>query len=205
MITLDIAGFYYGHSVPADGITTVVNLMEKARGVRTSNGGVLDFRLDQNNLFIETISVEYDRVSNPESRQKGLPAAIPGRRPTGLYSFTDDVLDPANRISSPGRIPGLHAWQYYITSADGVLKSRGDSDLMRGIAPAAKSDQPPYGVTLIDGDTVVWRLIAIFGLNHFFDSQRVMLLSNSGGRPLGLKAAIEVMRAGNANFDNFLY
>lgn len=204
MITLDIAGFYYRGSVPPSGIVTVLELMKALRGVRTPNGGVLDFRLDRDDRFIETISVDYDRTSNPESRQQNLTPSLPKRRPTGLYSFTDDVMDPANRISSPGRVPGLHAWQYYVSDIDGKMKSQFNPTTgLRGIAPVAESDQDPFGAPLADGDTVVWRLIGIFGLNHFFDSQRTMLLAKSGGRPLGLKAAIEVMKQAKINLAEF--
>ena len=203
MINLDIAGFYYRLSVPAGGIVTVLDLMNAARGVRASNGGVLDFRLDFADKFVETISVDYDRTSNPESRQQNLTPTLPKRRPTGLYSFTDDVTDPANRISSPGRVPGLHAWQYYISDSAGLMKSQIGPTGVRGIAPAAESDQPPFGAPLADGDTVVWRLLGIFGLNHFFDSQRTKLLAKSGGRPLGLKAAIEMMKEADIDLKEF--
>lgn len=203
MINLDIAGFYYRISVPADGIVTVLDLMNAAKGIRSDNGGVLDFRLDFYDRFIETISVNYDRASNPESRQENLTPSLPKRRPTGLYSFTDDVTDPANRISSPGRVPGLHAWQYYISDSTGVMKSQIGPTGLRGIAPVAESDQLPFGAPLADGDTVVWRLIGIFGLNHFFDSQRTMLLAKSGGRPLGIKAAVEAMKDAKISLAEF--
>lgn len=202
MITLDIAGFYYGCSVPADGIVTVLGLMNKAKNVRTSNDGVLNFDLE-NNQYINRLSVTYDGVRNPESRQKG-GLGLPKARPKGTYEFTDDVFSPSNRIIVPGKVSGLHAWQYYITDVDGRLKSRGKEELTRGIVSAAESDQEPFGKPLVDGDTVVWRLIAIFGLNDILDSQRSMLLAKSGGRSLGLKAAMEIMSAENVDFSNLI-
>ncbi|MEO1528291.1 MAG: hypothetical protein AAFX06_22950 [Planctomycetota bacterium] len=193
MINLDITGFYYRIPVEPSGITTVLDLLNAARGSRAPNGGVLDFRLDFSGEFIETIAVEYDDRSNPESRQENLSSAFPKRRPQGLYSFTDDVTDPANRIVNPGRVPGLHAWQYYIFDAGNQLRSRFGPSGERGIAPVVNSDQPPFGVALNDGDTVVWRLVGIFGLNHFFDFHRNHLISSSRGRPVGFKSAIKTL------------
>lgn len=203
MINLEVTGFYYQLSVPADGIVTVIDLMNAARGVKSPNGGVMDFALDVDGRFIETIAVKYDRTSTFGSSQRNL-TVLPKRRPTGgLYSFTDDAIAPANRISRPGQVPGLLAWQYYVSDINGRMKSRIGTTEPLGIGTAAESDQLALGEPLEDGDTVAWRIVAIFGLNHYFDSKRDMLLAKGGERPIGLKAAIEVLREAKVNLADF--
>jgi hypothetical protein len=203
MINLEITGFYFRLSVPADGIVTVLDLMNAASGVESANGGVMDFALDFDQRFIETISVNYGRTSTSERHRENL-TVLPKRRPTGgLYSFTEDVTEPENRISRPGQVPGLHAWQYYVYDINGRMKSRVGTTELLGVKPAAESDQLSLGEPLEDGDTVAWRIVAIFGLNHYFDSKRNMLLAKSGGRTLGLKAAIEVLREAKVNLAEF--
>ncbi len=205
MINLEITGFYFRLSVPADGIVTVLDLMNSARGVESANGGVLDFALDFGQRFVERISVNHGRTStSEEGRQKF--TVLPKRRPTGgLYSFTEDVTEPENRISRPGQVSGTHAWQYYVSDIEGRMKTWiGTTETLGiGATAEAESDQLAIGEPLKDGDTVAWRIVAIFGLNHYFDSKRNLLLAKSGGRPVGLKAAIEVLREAKVNLTEF--
>lgn len=205
MINLDITGFYYQISVPAQGIVTVLDLMNAAKGVKSPNGGVLDFALDFDGRFVQTISVNYDRNCELKNRQQNL-TVLPKRRPTGgLYSFTDDVLEPANRLNVAGQVPGLHAWQYRVSDINGRMKSRIGNTEFLGIGPSNEPHQLSLGEPLEDGDTVTWRIVAIFGLNHYLDSKRNMLLNKSGGRPLGLKTAIEVLRKAKVNLAEFYF
>lgn len=205
MINLEITGFYFRLSVPADGIVTVLDLMNSARGVESANGGVMDFALDFGQRFVERISVNHGRtIASEEDRQKF--TVLPKRRPTGgLYSFTEDVTEPENRISRPGQVSGTHAWQYYVSDIEGRMKSWiGTTEpLGIGATAEAESDQLAIGEPLKDGDTVAWRIVAIFGLNHYFDSKRNLLLAKSGGRHVGLKAAIEVLREAKVNLTEF--
>lgn len=189
MIHLDITGFYYRFSCELDGIRTVFDLMSKARGVPTANGGKLFFDADPARPnFCQTITVEYPAGSRPKSRQSGDP------RPLGLYTYTDDVLDPNNRIVVPNGQTGLHIWQYYITNRDRQIKTGPNEAGNRAIVGFKVSDQEPYGAALEDEDTVTWRLVAIFGIADSIDKNRTMLTEKANGKPLGLKAAISMLK-----------
>lgn len=186
MITLDITGFYYRYATSPGGIYSVFDLMNSAQGVRVQNGGVLSFQQDPNG-FVDTITVDYDDNSQPVSRQSGEP------RQKTKYSFTDNVRSPVNRISVPGSSTGLLVWQYYITDERGTLKSGADAQGIRTIVPFTLSDQPP-GAPLVDGDTVTWRLVAIFGVADLIDQNKDRLAKINEGGPLSLKAALRALR-----------
>jgi hypothetical protein len=199
MITLDITGFYYSFQVPyRNDLKTVFDLMKAAMGEKSNNGGIMTFSLEEppKDDFLSSITVKYGPTGKPTSRQTNLDPTIPPLRPTGTYSFTDDVTKPANRISSgePGGVPGLLTWQYYIIDKNGVLQSGAGSDRKRTIVPMKLSDKNGQRA-LQDGDTVVWRLVGIFGLNQFFDRNMKLLVEKSNGKPLGVKAAFEIFKA----------
>ncbi|MDP4021039.1 hypothetical protein Q8W71_00245 [Methylobacterium sp. NEAU 140] len=180
-IKLDITGFYYSIDVDSSGVTTVLDVLNRANGIRSPNGGVLSFRLDKG--FVSSLTVEYDGQSSPKSRQNNSPFGP--NRPVGIYSYTDDVFSQSNRISNSGNIPGLLAWQYYIFDSAGKQKS-GD----RTIVPVSKASTT---FQIQDGDRIVWRLIGIFGLNQFIDAAQQNLVAEAKGQPLSLKAAGDIL------------
>lgn len=203
MIILDIPCFYYHMPVPPDGIATVLDLMNAAKGAESPTGGVLDFELDRNRRFVQTISVHHRRKSDPECRYQNL-SVLPTRRPTGgNYSFTDDVTDPKNWINGPGRVPGLHTWQHYVFDSQGRTKSHLCPTGLRDIAPLAETQPLATGEPLEDGDRAVWRLVALFGLNHFFEAHRDTLRVKTDGKPIGLKSAIAILREDNLDLLDF--
>lgn len=191
-ITLDITGFYYSIEVNSEGVNNVLEVLEKANGVRSDNGGVLTFEvapsaLDPEKFFVTKLTVNYDADSNPTSRQNN--SSIPGRREIGTYSYTDDVTSTANRIGEPGNVGGVLVWQYYVFDQAG--KSKNES----GINPPARKITPVnenFGLT--DGDRIVWRLVGIFGLNEAIDNAPAGMLDGSDGQPLSLKAAAELYK-----------
>ncbi|MBM3956140.1 MAG: hypothetical protein FJ309_16285 [Planctomycetes bacterium] len=188
MIHLDITGFFYRYDADAAGIKTVFDLMQAAAGKTSGNGGVLSFDAEPGSDFCQTITVDYGAGSTPMSRQNGM------ARPKGRYTYTDDVVTQANRITVPGGVTGVHVWQYYITDEKGKLKSGADAAGNRKIVGFRVSDQPPYGAKLVDGDTVTWRLVAIFGVADAIDANRELLAKKSMGKPLSLKAAMAALR-----------
>lgn len=186
-ITLDITGFYYSIDVDTNGVSTVLDVMNKAKNQRAPNGGVLDFDAD-NRGFVSRLSVFYDKASQPVSRQDdpNYPSPFGLPRPDGRYEYSDDVLSPTNRIGGSGSIGGLLAWQYYVLDSGQRQKN---SD--RKIIPAVSFD-------IVDGDRIVWRLVGIFGLNQFLDGAREKLVAESKGQPLSLKAAGRVLQETNS-------
>ncbi len=188
-IAIDITGFYYDIDVDSSGVTTVVAAMRRAQGVRARNGGVLDFKTDSSG-FISCIEVKYDGNSQPQSRQ--LNSSFGPNRPIGTYRYSDDIIDKNNRIHVNGAINGLLVWQYYIYDSTNMQKSGGG--INRTIEPAST----PNTNALADGDRIVWRLVAIFGLNQFLDSKQDLLLSESKGQSLSLKSAGSILRNNNA-------
>jgi hypothetical protein len=190
MITLDITGFYYRHETSPGGISSVLDLMNRAQGVRTKNGGVLSFVSDVDG-FVETITVDYDDDSKPTSRQTH------DRRLTGRYTYTDSPSNKGNIILvPPGANAGIHVWQYYITDKNGCLKSGADVEGIRTIIPFTISDKPPGG-PLKDGDTVTWRLVGIFGLEEELrelEERRDELKELLGDEPTSVKRALRALR-----------
>lgn len=187
MIHLDITGFYYRYDADPKGIETVYDLMKAAEGKTSGNGGKLSFKPEAGTVFCTEITVDYDASSTPKSRQSGAP------RPKGRYTYTDNVLSPANRITVPGGATGLLVWQYYVTDSNGKLKSGYNAAGERRIVGFLESNKPPYGAELEDEDTVTWRLVAIFGVADEIDTNRELLAKKSMGKPLSLKAAMAAL------------
>ena len=191
-ITIDITGFYYSFDVPFDeDIKTVFDVMHRASGKRAPNGGVLSFDLDDQQKFVNEITVNYDSTSKPMTRQKG--GSLIPERPIGRYSFTDNVLDSQNRVNWTGGQAGLLAWQYYVFDSGNTLKSQFGANGERVVIPATTSDRGDGAVILADGDRIVWRVVAIFGLPKIFDANMQMLVANSEGAGLSMKAAAEML------------
>lgn len=93
-----------------------------------------------NVLVLQPVGVDGPTLGNQE-------------RPAGIYTLAEEFEDQLadNKI-------GL-VWQYYVvapTAAGGLVKSR---------TPANRGFQgfgvPPVGYTIAEGDTIIWRLVAI--------------------------------------------
>lgn len=158
-VTLDIAGFFFDKTVKIPKGSTVKDLMQAVKDANDPNDNktaIFDFRegIGQESGFIDEISILH-RGNSAKSRQKG------GRvYPDGLYSYADDPVEKKKkRLSPEGKDSGIVlAWQYYVYSKKSVDKNREGSGIKREIVPFSdsKKDYP-----LEDGDTVVWRLIAL--------------------------------------------
>lgn len=185
-ITLDITGFYYSIEVDSSGANSVLDVLNRANGVRADNGGVLSFDLDSAG-FVKKLTVAYDGGSDPKSRQNN--SAFGLERPVGIYSYSDDVLNSANRIGNSGNVPGLLVWQYYVFDQNGRAKNESVITPPERVITSASE---PFG--LADGDRIVWRLVGIFGLNQFIDAAREEITTESKGQSLSLKAAAELFR-----------
>lgn len=175
-ITVDITGMYYRHTVTMDTPDpTVFEVMQKAALTPAPNGGVMSFKTEDSAgrpaKSVNCITVDYDATSKPTSRQ----LVDPGdphtefkdpERPTGTYTFNDNV----NVIPPQAGVSFRLAWQYYITNEDpntGIetIKNKGRSG-GRGIVKCKVSNKGIFGITLADGDTITWRLVAIYGLEE---------------------------------------
>ena len=179
-ITLDITGMYYRNTVTVDEGATVFQVMQAAAGVPAPNGGIMQFKTeDKDGMqrdFVNSITVEYGEGSTPESRQINAPASKDPTRPKGIYTFDDNAAVSASQIK--GGVTYQLAWQYYITNGK-TIKNLGDNG-KRGIVPVKRSDDPEIGIKLVDGDTITWRLVAIYGLyemSHTENSVRGMKMA----------------------------
>jgi hypothetical protein len=174
-INLDITGMYYGIEVNVTDNATVLDVMKMARGRRAANGGVLDYKVETvidpktglPRQFIDEITVDYDAQSAPSSRQYGPHRTAGDERAKGLYKYNDNISNPAYVI--PGGDPRIVSfrlvWQYYIMDNNGQLRN-GKIDGFRQIVAASESNRPDGGVKLQDHDRIVWRAVAIFGLDE---------------------------------------
>ena len=158
-VTLDIAGFFFDRTVTIPKGSTVEDLMQavkKANDPKDTSSAIFDFQpgIGKESGFIDEISILH-RGGSAKSRQKG------GRvYPDGLYSYADDPVEmKKKRLSPEGKDSGIVlAWQYYVYSKKSVDKNRENSGIKREIVPFSdsKRDYP-----LENGDTVVWRLVAL--------------------------------------------
>ncbi len=170
-ITIDITGMYYRNTVNIDKENpTVFDVMQAAAGVRAPNGGMMAFTtVDKNFMeypFVNSITVFYDDESLPMTRQTGASSVKTPQRPKGVYTFNDN-----NTVSESQIDDGISyqiAWQYYVSNGK-TIKNLG-VDGARGIVPVKNSNQAPNGIPLADGDTITWRLVAIFGLAETLES-----------------------------------
>lgn len=181
-ISIDITGFYYRTDISAEGITTVQDAMRAAAASPSPDGGQLTVTSDLNG-FVNKISVVYPSAATPKSGQNDDP------RPVGTYSYDDSPLNGGNVVPGNGNIDGQLAWQYYVRR-DGITLNAD-----REIIPFSRSDQGAIGA-LQDGDVVIWRLIAIFGLRKMMQENNEMLEQLvADGVPPSMKSAVRALKA----------
>ena len=159
-IKLDITGFYYSKTFTGEQYEMVEGksvefLTRAAEGMLGDNDrGRLTQATFSDRGFLSSLTVDFTPQQSPEgpvSRQVGGPAgAMPP--PRGVYGYADCL----SNVVSGANISFTPVWQYYLFDGDGVLKSKGS----RVIVPAADSEP------LVDGDTVVWRVVLIGGLHE---------------------------------------
>ena len=156
--------------------------MRAAASKPAPNGGKLSVASDLNG-FVNSITVVYPDTTRPESRQDG------GPRPVGVYSYDDNPTDGGNVIPGGGDINGQLAWQYYVCRSGMIVNSD------RTIIPFNKSDTGSVG-PLQDGDRIIWRPVAIFGLSGAMQERRDELqdLIADGGA-LSMKSTIRALKA----------
>jgi hypothetical protein len=158
-INLDITGMYYRAVVDMENNPTVLRVMEEAAKQSAGSDAVMTFdNVDSGgnpSPFVNYISVEYFGKNIPMSRQSG------AERPQGKYSYNDNKGRLVAQI--PGEVSLQLAWQYYVTTKDKFVKNLG-ADGERCIIPAGTSNTGKGAIILVDGDTVTWRLVAIYGL-----------------------------------------
>lgn len=178
-IEIDITGFYYRNSIDAESIVTVADAMKKAAAGPAPNGGLLTVTDDANG-FVNSITVVYPSAASPQSGQ-GL-----GARPKGIYGFNDDPLTGNNAVPGTGNINGQLVWQYYVERGGAVLNND------RKIYAYTESDSAPMVGALEDGDKIIWRLVAIFGLQEMMQGKEDALVDMvaKGNPNMSMKSAI---------------
>lgn len=181
-IFVDITGFYYGKKISAEGVLTVQDAMRVAAESPSPEGGLLTVSSDLNG-FVSKITVVYPPDGTPKSRQDG------GSRPVGTYSYDDSPLNGGNVVPGSGNIEGQLAWQYYVRRGGITLNAD------REIIPFNRSDEGVIG-SLQDGDVVIWRLVAIFGLRKMMQENIETLesLVVDGAVP-SMKSALRALKS----------
>ncbi|WP_295526737.1 hypothetical protein [Novosphingobium sp. Chol11] len=167
-IFIDIAGMFYRHRVTVGENPSVFDVMDAVRGQRALHGGgTLQFDIEPSATienpdgspmeFISYIEVTYDDNSKPVSRQGN------GEIISGVYAFNDGTKVFPDK--QDGNIRFQLVWQYYVTSKLGVVKNLG-KDGSRKIVGLKSNNLMPPDITLESGDTIMWRLVAIFDLEQ---------------------------------------
>lgn len=173
-ITIDVTGMYYSNTVTVAEGSTVFDVMQAASVQRApGNGGILTFGLElasdgvTPSGFLNQIKIVYDEESDPRSRQL-VTAGQPGApRPKGVYLYNDDMSrDP---FLVDGGVSFRLAWQYYISDAEGRSRNA-NVDGTRKIVPFLRSNEGEGSVELHNGDRIVWRAVAIFGIDEAIEA-----------------------------------
>lgn len=165
-VKLDIAGMFYDIDVfvPEEG-ATVEDVMEAAHGRPNKKGAIMMYKPEVINgeKNVDIITVHHTDTS-AVSRQVPRNGGEPRRYGAGVYTFADDgAID-----SATGRFTSLdqqknyvHAWQYYVYTPVFVdeARAREGSEPRKIVGFDVKDDK---GYKLVEGSTVVWRLVTIF-------------------------------------------
>ncbi len=111
--------------------------------------------------YVRTISYHFNSVYNFNADDSG---AVPPDgnslgnrlRTAGIYTLSEDLEDNFPDINKVGL-----AWQYYVVSKGGVVKSRTreERDFQAFGELEVPINKPKYDFK--DGDTIIWRLVAI--------------------------------------------
>ena len=159
-ITLDVTGFYFSETVPFNNQQTVQEVMEQVALKTEGRGTVFNFepRLGSAGNKLNSISVEFN-CDAPRSRQVNPNTGIGREKVDRFFFFCDENLEPMGPTNK-NQAQFVLAWQYYVTDKNGMLKNgTPQSGGFRTIVPFSN---PVSDFELCDGDTITWRLVAIF-------------------------------------------
>ena len=151
-VTLRIVGLFFNKKFQIeDAVDTVKGVMDAYRGItrnKISNPEGLTYTVETNTT-IKKISFnsngEYDFVGN-------FPAVGNGKSLGGknlkarVYSLSERKLGKNSQL----------AWQYYVLDSSGINKSRTPQ-----AAKFTPFDETSTIYSIADGDTIIWRLVAI--------------------------------------------
>lgn len=172
LVTVDVAGMYYGRKVQVEEGASVRDALEAARKADKADRKAgekvpqLNFAEDDRSPdpFLRSITV--DHMVPAKSRQ-GLRTY-----PAGEYTFRSDGVAIGTRtdgtegfiaVDQDGIATGkrfIQTWQYYVYDANGVDISRAaGSAETRTVVPFSR---PEASNTLVDGGQIVLRLVTIF-------------------------------------------
>lgn len=169
-ITVDVTGFYFSETVPFTKQETVQEVMEQVASKTQGRGTEFDFgpRRGVVGRKLNFIKVKFT-CDAPRSRQVD-PATGIGREKADRYFFYDDSdLTPMGETND-GQAQFVLAWQYYVTDQNGTLKNgTPQGGGFRTIVPFSQKSE---NYVFSDGDTITWRLVAIFGKNAVEDEPK---------------------------------
>lgn len=152
-VTLRIVGLFFNKKVEIDAtVKTVKDVMDAYRGTtrrKISDPEGLTYTIESHDNTIKKISFN----SNGKYDFEGdIPANGNGKTLGGktlsarVYSLSERKLGPNAQL----------AWQYYVIDSNGVNKSRTQTPY--GFTPFGNN---PSNYTIANGDTIIWRLVAI--------------------------------------------
>jgi hypothetical protein len=162
-ITVDVTGFYFSETVPFNNQITVQEVMEQV-AVKTQ-GRETEFnfapRAGQPGKWLNSITVEF-KCDLPRSRQVDPNTGIGIEKADKFFHYDDSVgslMGPTDKEQAQFAL----VWQYYVTDKFGVLKN--GTPQGGGFRTVVPFVEPSSGFTFADGDTITWRLVAIFSKN----------------------------------------
>jgi hypothetical protein len=165
-VTLNVVGLYYGETVEVNDDPTVLDVLEAAKGVKTSSG-VLSY--DVNAAPYETsinwIENDITALKAPASR-KARPGATPRKLKKKVLRLQEGVFNQPASVGVSSLISV--AWQYYIEKArtknPPLVTTTFSIDNV--IVNAGLSNNATDGKKIEDGDTVTLRLLCINSSLH---------------------------------------
>ena len=151
-VTLRIVGLFFNKKFKInDTVNTVQGVMDAYRGTTrntTSVPGGLTYTVEPDNT-IRKISFNFDGRYDFEGDipANGSGLSLAGRNiPARVYSLSERKLGVNSEL----------AWQYYVIDKHGKNKSK--TLQAQGFKPFGEA---PANYTIQDGDTIIWRLLAI--------------------------------------------
>ena len=114
---------------------------------------------DPSRDFVRTISYHFNGNYNFDADRTGVVPpdgnSLGNRpRPAGIYTLSEDLEDYFPNIHKAGL-----AWQYYVVSESGTVKSR--TRVKRDFQSFGEVVTTGFKYNLSQGDTIIWRLVAI--------------------------------------------
>jgi hypothetical protein len=156
-VTLRIVGLFFNKKVQIeDTVTTVKGVMDAYRNAgnaNLANLGGMEYHADSRGTLTK-VSFHYEGKYdfNPNDATPPKPKTLGGKQLLAGVRTLEELRVNKNVILG---------WQYYVISKSKTNKSR--TKQAEGFKPFGAT---PANYTIVDGDTIVWRLVAINLTEH---------------------------------------